>query len=196
MKRVLLTLTAALASAVVFAGGAGSTHSDGTGPKKDLVAGTGRLICCFAPQVHVNADRDKETGEVHGHFYIRYPSTAPFGVFDMRGDIECITTVPPKAGLVGRIERITGNNPFGPGGANFAVGNALRITITDLGEPGALDQVDFDPAFTPPFNPPCSPGGGHPLQSGNYIVHQDPPLAILPSLDLLIAQFEAAAGEH
>jgi hypothetical protein len=200
MKRVMFVLFLAVGAFLGLAATAGGTHSNGTGPKQELVAGTGRLAGHNEPLVHVNAQKDKDTGETRGHFFIRYPVTAPGGGFDMRGDIECMTTtgVPGfmKAGLVGRIERITGINPFGPGGANFFVGNALQITITDLGEPGTFDQADFSPAETPPRNPSCSPGGGQILQSGNYIVHQDPPLELLSILDALLAEFEAAAGPH
>jgi len=35
-----------------------------------------------------------------------------------------------------------------------------------------------------------------PISEGNYIVHADPPLELLPILDELLAELEAAAGEH
>jgi hypothetical protein len=186
MRKVLLAVSAALASAAVLAGGAGGTHSNGTGPKQDLVAGTGTLICCGEPQVHVNAHRDKETGEVRGHFYIRYPSGVEFG-----GRVVCLTTALNFAGLTGRIDRVKMPNPA----LGFVQGNYVPIRITDNGEPGALDLVNFD-VGRPTQPADCSGAGDLPLQQGNFIVHADPPLSILDTLDLLIAEFEAAAGEH
>jgi hypothetical protein len=176
---------------VVFAGGAGSTHSNGEGPKKDLVAGTATILGFNNPQVHVNADRHPATNEVHGHWYIRYPTTAPGGGFDMRGDVVCVDAFGNFATVIGQIERVKGTDPFF-GGASFVEGNFVRITIQDNGEPGILDRVNFSPGSA--VQQSCAPSPGDlVISQGNYIVHADPPLALLPSLDLLIAQIEAEA---
>jgi hypothetical protein len=192
MRRLLFALTFAVVSGLALVGGATGTHSDGNGPKKDLVAGTGRLICCQQPQVHVNAYRDKMTNEVRGHFYIRYPSTALGGGFDMRGPVVCVSTTLSHAGLVGRIERTNGVQPF-VDGAGFVEGNFVSIEIRDLGEPGTADGANFHPGQS---NQPttCPPGVDEPpISQGNYVVHSDPPLSVLSALDVLLAQFEAAA---
>ena len=61
-----------------------------------------------------------------------------------------------------------------------------------MGEPGTLDMANWDLML----DPPCSGVGDLPISEGNYIVHADPPLELLPILDELLAEFEAAAGEH
>jgi hypothetical protein len=202
MRKVLMALIAAMAFAAVAAGGAGGTHSDGTGPKQDLVAGTGRvnvsvLVPPEHPLVHVNATRDKE-GEVEGHFFVRYPTSDPGGGFDMRGDVVCLTVVGNVAGLVNEIEQVKGTPPRP--GLGFEEGNRFTMEIADNGEPGTLDRVNFSGGFDPGTQlPPSScPGNpfGLPITEGNYIAHQDPPLGLFGVLDLLIAEFEAAAGEH
>jgi hypothetical protein len=140
--------------------------------------------------VHVNAQRDPDTGASRGHFFIRYPTTAPGGGFDFRGRVVCLDVIGNFATMIGRIDATRGvaPNPL----ANFVVGNFLRIRITDNGEPGAADLVNFDPGQ--PTQPSCDAVPGDlPISEGNYIVHEDPPLAILNSLSLLLAHFESAA---
>jgi hypothetical protein len=202
MKRALSASALAFAF-LMLPGTATGTHSNGTGPKQDLVAGTGRvnvfpLVPPEHPLVHVNAYRDKETGEVKGHFFVRYPTSDPGGGFDMRGDVVCLTVVGNLAGLVNEIEQVKGTPPRP--GLGFEEGNRFTMEIIDNGEPGTLDMVNFSGGFDPGTQPPPSscPGSAPnlPITEGNYIVHQDPPLALFDALDLLIAEFEAAAGEH
>jgi hypothetical protein len=206
MRRVLLALTAAVASSAVLAGGAGGTHSDGTGPKKDLVAGTGTLTDIPQgfpqnPMVHVNADSNPVTGEVHGHWFVRYPTTTPGGGFDMRGDVVCVDVVGVHpfnhATVIGRIDRVKGQNPFPLFGlpATFEPGQFLQIRIRDWGEPGTLDGANFGGGQA--SQPNCfDKGGEQPLSQGNFIAHNDPPVQLLSFLDALLAEFEAAAGDH
>lgn len=201
MKRVLLAMTAALASAAVLVGGAGGTHSDGTGPKQDLVAGTGKTappLFAFHTMVHVNAQRDPDTGEARGHFVIR-EATPPEGRgFDFHGRVTCLTVVGNNAGLVGEIEQAKLPNAT----LGFVEGNFIQIRFTDMGEPGTLDGFNFSPGVASPsqlsqFGVSCATVGGDiRITQGNYIVHQDPPLELLSILDTLLAEFEAAAGPH
>jgi hypothetical protein len=202
MRRQAFVAAFAVASFLALAASAGGTHSDGNGPKKDLVAGTGTLVVPtgFAqdPMLHVNADRDAVTGEVHGHWFVRYPTTTTPGGFEMRGRVVCLdTTVVGHAGLVGQIERVKEpeSSTFGAL-RGFVENNFVYIRVRDLGEPGTLDGANFDTGTpTQPFG--CPPGTDElPLSQGNYIVHSDPPLEILSFLELLLAEFEAAAGEH
>ena len=200
MNRSVSVLAVALALSFTFAGVASGTHSNGQGPKKDLVAGTGTLVVptgfAQAPMLHVNADRDPVTGEVHGHWFVRYPTTTTPGGFDMRGRVVCLSTTIGRAGLLGEIERVNGSESFG-GPRGFVEENFVYIRIRDAGEPGLFDGANFDNGTPTPVPAGCPPGVDElPLSQGNFIVHSDPPLAILPSLDLLIAEFEAAAGEH
>lgn len=198
MRKVLMALIAALAFAAVSAGGAGGTHSDGTGPKQDLVAGTIKTAPPFFPfetMVHVNAQRDKETGEARGHFYIREAPPPAGRGFDFRGTVTCLTVVGNMAGLIGVIEQVKLANT----GLGFVEGNVLQIRLTDMGEPGTLDRFNFSPgrASEAELGVSCANVGGDLLiEQGNFIVHQDPPLELLGVLDTLLAEFEAAAGEH
>lgn len=202
MRKVLVALAAALAFAAVFAGGADSTHSNGTGPKQDLVAGTIKTAPPFFPfetMVHVNAQRDKETGEARGHFYIREAPPPAGRGFDFRGTVTCLTVFGNMAGLIGVIEQVKLANPA----LGFVEDNVLQIRLTDMGEPGTLDRFNFSPgraseaALQAEFGASCATVGGDLLiEQGNFIVHQDPPLELLGVLDTLLAEFEAAAGEH
>jgi hypothetical protein len=102
--------------------------------------------------------------------------------------VVCLSTTANTAGLTGRIDRVKVANPV----LGFVEGNFLRIRITDNGEPGTADLVNFDPGSpTPPGS--CAGVGDLPVSQGNYIVHDN--LIDLPGLDLLLGQFEAAAGD-
>jgi hypothetical protein len=196
MKRVALLFAVALAGAVAPSGLASATHSEGTGPPKDLVAGTGTLVVPQpfpqAPQLHVNAHRHPETGEADGHFYIRYPTTTPTGTFDVRGRVDCLGVLGNIATVIGQIERVRGVSPFAGGGGGFQAGNFVQIRITDNGEPGTLDLANFSPGSPRPQD--CTPAPGDlPISHGNYVVHQEPPLQLLIVLDELLAEFERAA---
>jgi hypothetical protein len=195
MRRVAFVLALALAGALVSPGVATGTHSDGTGPPKDLVAGTGTLVVPQpfpqAPQLHVNAHRHPETGEADGHFYIRYPTTTPTGTFDFRGRVECLSVLGNNATVIGQIERVRGESPFS-GGGGFQAGNFVQIRITDNGEPGTFDRANFSPGSS--TRQDCTPAPGDlPTSEGNYIVHQEPPIQLLSVLDGLLAEFEASA---
>jgi Desulfoferrodoxin, N-terminal domain len=54
MRKVLLALGVAIAVALGATGGGGSASADNQGADW-LVAGTGTIVCCNQPMVHVNA---------------------------------------------------------------------------------------------------------------------------------------------
>ena len=182
MARLVFML--ALAAGLAFTTVAGASHSGGNGPKKDLVAGTARLAGFNNPLIHVNADRDPDTGQVRGHFFVKYPP--PFDL-SFRGSVTCLNVVATGAAAVGTVERSQGTSPP----IAVPVGTSVRVRVLDLGEPGMLDMANWDVN-----NSACSGVGDLPISEGNYIVHSDPPLELLPILDQLLAEFEAAAGEH
>jgi hypothetical protein len=201
MTRRFFLVGVAAALALANVSGTSATHSDGTGPKQDLVAGTGKTappLFPFHTMVHVNAQRDPDTGEARGHFVIR-EATPPEGRgFDFHGRVTCLTVVGNNAGLVGEIEQAKLPNPT----LGFVEGNFIQIRFTDMGEPGTLDGFNFSPGVADPaqlsqFNVSCTTVGGDiRITQGNYIVHQDPPLELLNILDTLLAEFELAAGPH
>jgi hypothetical protein len=189
MRRLLLLLVA-LASLLILGGGASSAQ-DGSEAAENLVAGTGTLNCsaipgaiCTGVMLHVNAQSRAGGVNPRGHFWIRYPSGVEFG-----GSIVCLNVSANSAGLTGRIDRVKVANPT----LGFVVGNFVPIRITDNGSPGTLDLVNFD-VGSPQSPPACGGVGNIPISQGNYVVH-DRPLLDLSALNLLIAQFEAAAQD-
>jgi hypothetical protein len=188
LRNFLFALSVMLTFSIVFVGGVSATHSNGTGPPKDLTAGTGTLAFLGNPMIHVNAQKDS-TGDVTGHFFVKYPkdSSSPLAGLQISGRVSCLTVDVNTAGVGGTIER--SNSTAEP------VGTQVLLTIIDLGEPGTLDQAnwgDFPGAAT---TCPAFTNNGVPIQQGNYIVHQDPPLQLLANLDVILAQFEAAAAD-
>lgn len=171
-KSAGLLLALAVAS-LAFVATAAATHSNGTGPQNDLVAGTGTLVMFGAPMIHVNAHRNKDTADVRGHFFIK-------GATTIQGRVTCLNVAGNTAAVVGVVTK--GDRP---------AGTPVKITLVDNGEPGTADMANFG------FDNDCRPTTVlSPIQQGNFVIHQDPPLAILSGLDALLAEFETAAGEH
>ena len=184
MRRFLVLLCAALIS-VLFLGGRASSAQDGSQGAENLVAGTGTLVCCDQPMVHVNAQSQAEGVDPRGHFWIRYPN----GGGEFGGKVVCLSVAGNVAGLIGHIERVKVARPS----AGFVLGNFLRIRITDMGSPGTADLVNFDPGTV--VNPGvCTALGDLVISQGNFIVH-DKPVLDLSALTLLLAQFESDAND-
>jgi hypothetical protein len=184
MRRFLTLLCAASASVLFLGGGTGSAQNGSQGAE-NLVAGTGTLVCCDEPMVHVNAQSRAEGVDPRGHFWIRYPDEG--GEFG--GRVVCLDVTGNVAGLIGHIERVKVARPA----SGFVFGSYLRIRITDLGSPGTTDLVNFD--LGTPNNPGvCTGAGDLILSQGNYVVH-DKPVLNFSALDLLLGQFEADAKD-
>ena len=182
MGRRLLILAGVFA--IVLVGGATGAQGDSKGAD-NLAAGTGTLICCDQPMVHVNAQSGAAGVNARGHFWIRYPN----GGGEFGGPVVCLNVVGNQAGLTGHIERVKVARPL----SGFVLGNFLNIQITDNGSPGTLDLVNFSPgASTNPGK--CPVGANLPISQGNYVVHDEPVLE-LSALNLLLAQFETAADD-
>jgi Desulfoferrodoxin, N-terminal domain len=183
LRRLHLLLAAVLLSLLALGGGATSAQGSSQGAE-NLAAGTGTLVCCGEPMVHVNAQSQSGGVDPRGHFWIRYPNGVEFG-----GPVVCLNVVGNVAGLIGQIERVKVAAPA----SGFVLGNYLRIRITDLGSPGTTDLANFDPGT--PGNPGTCPGVGDlVISQGNYVVH-DKPVVNLSALDSLLAQFEAQAKD-
>jgi hypothetical protein len=195
MARVALSFLLMCAALLAFAGVSGATQSPGTGPKQDVVAGTATLVVpppfLQAPQLHVNANNDPATGAARGHFFIRY-SVPPI---DIRGDAVCVDTLATTGTVIGQVESVTANPADIPPGFP-GVNDFVRIRITDFGAPGTLDKANWDAIGS--AQPATCPAqiGDLPISQGNYIVHDGfVPLELLPALDLLLSDIEAAAGD-
>jgi hypothetical protein len=195
MARVALSFLLVCAALLAFAGVGGATHSPGTGPKQDVVAGTATLVVpqpfLQAPQLHVNANNDPATGAARGHFFIRY-SVPPI---DIRGDAVCVDTLATTGTVIGQVESVTASPADIPPGFP-GVNDFVRIRITDFGEPGTLDRANWDSIGSAQPATCSAQPGDLPISQGNYIVHDGfVPLELLPALDLLLNDIEAAAGD-
>jgi hypothetical protein len=184
MRKLFVAL--ALASIVSVLALSGSASADNQGADW-LAAGTGTLICCNQPMVHVNTQSGTAGVNPRGHFWIRYPN----GGAEFGGHIVCLTVAGLTAGMIGRIDDVVTPSV----GLGFVAGNYLNITVTDSG-PGdpVPDMVNFSPGGP---NASCSPQGGFPISQGNYVVH-DQAITDPLQLDLLnqfLAQIEAAAND-
>lgn len=180
MARRRLVLVGVLAAVL-----GGATGAQGGKGADQLVAGTGTLICCSEPMVHVNAQSGAGGTDPRGHFWIRYPNEGG----DFGGRVVCLTVLGNQAGLTGYIERVKVPRPS----SGFVPGSYLNIQITDNGSPGTLDLVNFHPGSQE--NPgSCPTGANLPVNQGNYVVHAKPLLTIAV-LEQLLAQFETEAAD-
>jgi hypothetical protein len=85
VRKLLAALAvASIVDIVALSGSAASADNQGA---DWLAAGTGTLICCNQPMVHVNAQSDTDGINPRGHFWIRYPK----GGAEFGGHIVCLT---------------------------------------------------------------------------------------------------------
>jgi hypothetical protein len=185
MRKVLIALTVAAVLALGAGGGPASADDQGA---EWLAAGTGTLMPppeFGQPMLHVNAKSSYGGADPRGHFWIRYAN----GGGEFGGDVVCLTVAGNLAWLEGEIERVKTPRMTG----NFVVGNYVNIRLADNGSPGTLDLANFDAGTDLPRG--CTPEMVADLliTQGNYVVH-DRPVSLL-GLDLLLAQFEAAADD-
>ena len=185
MRKLLAAL--ALVSIVSVVALPGSASADNQGADW-LAAGTGTLICCNQPMVHVNTQSGTAGVNPRGHFWIRYPN----GGADFGGHIVCLNVAGLTAGMIGRIDDVVAPNV----GLGFTAGNYLHITVTDSGPANLVpDMVNFSPGGS--NWPSCAPEGGFPVSQGNYVVH-DQAITDPLQLDLFnqfLTQIEAAAKD-
>ncbi len=179
MARFVLFLAVALTVLLASATGASANHSNGNGPNKNLVAGTGTTLY-DGTMIHVNAKNDDPSDQfaAHGHFYIR--GTLDGFSFTVHGEVVCLNVTFPFATLVGVVTK-----------PKQYAGSPIEIELFDGGEP-PHDFAGFN------FTPDCSFDfeNVQPIQRGNYIVHDQSPFLFLQSLLPQIAEFEEAAGDH
>jgi hypothetical protein len=185
MRRFLCVLLLALAAVIAAPGGAQATS-------RDVAAGTGTIIGFGDPMVHLNAQAEEDTPPFagRGHFFVRYPvdSLPDRAGLEIHGKITCVNAVGVDAVAAGIVTKVTGQDPF-----NLVEGmSTVQVRARDTGSPGTLDGSNWGPA-----PPDCSsPPGSLPISQGNYVVHDSALSGVFAGLDLLIAEFEAAAGPH
>jgi hypothetical protein len=162
MKKLLAALTVALlVSVAIGVGAASATHSNGEGPKQDLVSGTSHFEGGgFDAQLHVNATSSPTREDPRGHFFYRQSSSGT-NQFDVSGRVTCVNVNGNLAGLAGEVTK--SKNP------SVAEGSGVRIGVEDRGQ-GAVDagRIRFNLLAPPPECPFISLVD---FQKGNFIVH-------------------------
>jgi hypothetical protein len=164
MRRLVTSVTLALASLLVAAVPAGATHSNGKGPGHDLVAGTGAVENLVPPvfvKLHVNAKSGPFGTDPRGHVAFR-GNPPPIGEIDIKGRVTCLNIVGNQA-IVGFEVTKSKAGPVPEGGGGI-------FSILDMGEPGTLDAFEGGPLPQPPTVCPLFPAT-RTLTQGNFIVH-------------------------
>ena len=167
MKRILWATATSLVLLVATPGGAGANHSQGEGPSKDLVAGTGK-IDQFGTFVHVNAQASPNGTGANGSFFVR--QTFFRLPLDFSGKVTCLIVNGNQAIIGGEV---TKNSPVEPGGVlpNPAPGSGVLIDVRDNGDAGTPDTMNF--TFRPAPPTVCPPLSSHQftIDQGNFVVH-------------------------
>ena len=172
MRKLLGGLVLALVAVALVPGSALATHSNGTGPDKDFIAGTVQGVCptplgSFNCQVHNNGWSESASGPgipAQGHFYVDFAST-PVGPVHLSGDIVCLTAIGKDAWVRSVITE--SSTPIAPPG--FGIFGRNR----DNGE-GQKDPPDEFTGFLtgpPPMTCPPLPLTMGPAVQGNIVVH-------------------------
>jgi hypothetical protein len=196
MKRLLAVSALSLLAALALPSLAPASHSNGSGPNKDLVNGTARgpvpTPCGpAAGQFHANGQSTTPgTGaNGKGQFFTRLDlTTVPggqclgFTSADFSGDITCVNAFPgvvnpPGAngavwgGVITKVLIQPGNNTTGIPGI-LAPGVGVLSRHIDNGSPGAGNDraVGFTTTFPPTSCPPLELSTS-PIEQGNLIVH-------------------------
>jgi hypothetical protein len=152
---------------LVTAGSAAATHSNGKGPRHDLVAGTGAIdtpVTPFGPifvKLHVNAKSGPFGTDPRGNVVFR-GNPPPIGEIDIKGRVTCLNVVGNQAIVGFEITKAkAGPIPVGAGGI---------FSILDNGEPGTADAFEGGPLPVPPTD--CQPfPATRTITQGNFIVH-------------------------
>jgi hypothetical protein len=165
MKKLLAALTLALlVSVVIGVGVASATHSNGAGPKQDLVSGTSHFEDLgFDSQLHVNATSGPTGEDPRGHFVYRQ-SFLGITHEDISGTVTCVTVNGNVAGVGGEVTK--SKNLFVP------EGRGVVISVEDRGH-GEEDAASV--FFTLATPTECPFLGTVDFQKGNFIVHDATP---------------------
>ena len=185
MRKLLVSLIALLAIALM-PGAASATHSNGPGPDKDFISGSGKgplptILGTFPAHYEANGQSTTAVGgAATGHFFTvvcpsedlnQPPCNNPLvqGLVPaaLSGDVLCVTAT--GTGAVWRGVITQSNTPFAP------VGFGVIGFWIDNGE-GANDPPDtqFGQTTPPPGPNPACPSGvvvGGPNLQGNLVVH-------------------------
>ena len=171
MKKLLTALTLALLASLALsigAGVAGATHSDGQGPNKDFVTGTGQFLPeTLDLEIHVNAMSGPSGEDPKGHFFVRQAEVLDI---DFRGEVTCLRVDGNRATIGGEITQARA-------GDEILEGRGILLFVEDNGEGSndSLDRANVRITGSPPRTcpPPTLPPPR--FEKGNYTVHDATP---------------------
>jgi hypothetical protein len=177
MRKVLVSVVLSLLAVALIPGVASATHSNGPGPDKDFVAGSGKgplptPLGTFPAQYHANGWSEASGGApAQGQWFTNIFPTGPFaglGTVTISGPLVCVSAAGNNSNWRGIITE-TNQPGLAPPGAG------IISRWVDNGE-GANDPPDQQVGFlTPPPgpNPTCPPVSftANPNLQGNLVVH-------------------------
>jgi hypothetical protein len=175
MRARLACCVLALVVVAMSAGPAAATHSEGVGPTRDFVNGTGSIFVFLPPfgafdvRLHVNASADSPSTGAKGRFWTELEGAL---TVDLRGRITCLNVEGQHATVSGVIE--TSSIGFPP------VGGGILAFGVDRGEGAnsAGDSVLGIPIGAPLQSCPPALSDGVQIEGGNFVAHDgDPPPA-------------------
>ena len=170
LTAVGLGLVALAASPVV----AGASHSEGKGPTKDFVRGTGHFEGPHPlsglptdATLHVSARSGPSGENPKGRFFVNREAPTELRI---RGTVTCLNVVGNQAVVGGRIEG--GQAPD----AAFPIGGGVLFQFDDNGESRVIpDRMTGSPTSTPTVCPNPIPTARLIVQQGNFVVHDSTP---------------------
>lgn len=174
MKKQLVPLTVGLLALAVLPVVAVATHSNGEGPKRDLVHGTGHFEGINPgsglptdARLHVSARSGPSGENPKGRFFVNREAPTELRI---RGEVTCLNVVGNQAVVGGRIEG--GQTPD----AVFPIGGGVLFQFDDNGEGRViLDRMQGSPTSTPTVCPNPIPAARLTVQQGNFVVHDSGP---------------------
>ncbi len=173
MSRRLTAVGLGLLALAASPGVAGASHSDGKGPKKDSVRGTGhfeglnpRSGLPTDATLHVSAQSGPSGENPKGRFFVNREAPSELRI---RGKVTCLNVVGNQAVVGGRIEG--GQAPD----ATFPIGGGVLFQFDDNGEGRVIpDRMQGSPTSTPTVCPNPVPAANLTVQQGNFVVHDYP----------------------
>ncbi len=195
MNRSMRLASLALLAALALPGASQASHSGGSGPKDDFVAGTGLVGSPSeddASTLHVNARVEPprlgfppRANEPKGRFFFRQAEPD----IDIAGEVTCLAVDDNRAIVGGRVDKSKGDD-------SVDEGSGVLFEVVDNGEPGGDDE--FNPLPVPSGEPPArglcqfllneggdifptalrriqsalSLSGGGEIERGNFVVHE------------------------
>jgi len=179
MRRVFVVLGLAALSVGSWAGTAGASHTEGTGPSADFVQGTARLPeTSGGGQFHFNVRSGPNGEDPRGMYYAK---EGLFGIATFTSEANCLEVRPELGGTAAYIGTVVTRSEEGP-----QEGDPVIFRVLDRGEPGAgQDQFvgsrDINLAITSsqdcrnPVVQAALTAASQTISQGNFTVHDGQP---------------------